>query len=94
MFGQLGLVVERELEELDEDDEVDCFAEGLLVAACATAAPPPIRTPDSVSAARARVSLCRMVAHLLRSSLGGSQLPAHERIRRGAEEGTVIPVPK
>jgi hypothetical protein len=65
MLGHLCFVEELEPEELEDDDEVDDFAEGLLVAACAIAAPPPTRAPDSVSAIRARVSRCRMVGHLL-----------------------------
>ena len=68
MLGQLCFAVEFELDEPEEDDEVDDFAEGLLVAACAIAAPPPTRAPDSVTAIRARVSLCRM----LLTSFGGS----------------------
>ena len=65
MLGQLCFVEELELGELEDDDEVDDFAEGLLVAACAIAAPPPTRAPDSVSAIRARVNRCRMLGHLL-----------------------------
>ena len=60
MLGQWCFVVEFELDEFDEDDEVDDLADGLLVAACAIAAPPPTRAPDSVTATRARVSLCRI----------------------------------
>ena len=94
MLGQLCFVDEFELEELDEDEDVDDFAEGLLVAACAIAAPPPTRAPDSVSAIRARVSLCRMIAHLLWWSSGGSQPPEHEGIRGAVEEPTVSRRPR
>jgi len=44
----------------DEDDVEDDFVEGLEVAAWATAAPPPTRAPEIVSAIRAFVSRCRM----------------------------------
>jgi len=78
MLGQLCFVVEFELDEPDEDDEVDDFAEGLLVAACAIAAPPPMRAPDSVIAIRALVSLCRIFLTSFPASSGGSQPPEHE----------------
>ena len=87
MLGQVCFV--EEFEELEEDDEVDDFAEGLLVAACAIAAPPPTRAPDSVTAIRALVSLCRMLLTSFGGSSGGSQPPEHEGTRGGMEERAV-----
>ena len=52
-------------DEDEEDDEDDGDGEGLELAACATAAPPPIRTPESVAATIAFRNQGLMSVHLL-----------------------------
>jgi len=51
--------------DVDEDVEVVDFADGLAVAACAIAAVPPTRAPETLRATIAFRSWCRIVIHLL-----------------------------
>ena len=62
MFGQFMF---DGFDGFDVFDEDDVEGEGLEVAACATAAPPPIRTPESVAATIAFRNQGLMSVHLL-----------------------------
>src|SRR5438445_8809460 len=72
MFGHLWVDVLDD-PELAVGEDVDDFAEGLAVAAWATAAPPPTSTPESVIATSALRIPCRIVVHLLPLVTGCTQ---------------------
>jgi hypothetical protein len=63
MLAQLCVAVLPE--PVDEEDEDDELGDGLEVAACAMAAPPPTRTPERVRATRTCLSRDLMSVHLL-----------------------------
>jgi hypothetical protein len=86
MFGQLSVVLceadPLEVDPLEEDVPDDALAEGLDVAACAIAAPPPTRAPESARATTALLSVCRM------SLTSSRSLRPVKRRLLGAVEGT------
>ncbi len=67
-MGQLSFDVDVDADVEREDDvdvDADNFVVGLGLAACATAAPPPMSAPETVSATSALRSWCCMIVHLL-----------------------------
>ena len=85
MFGQFCVVpcaaAPLEPEPLEDDAPDDALAEGLAVAACAIAAPPPTRAPESARATIALLIACRMSLTSSRSSGAKSSVAGWEASR-------------